>query len=68
MPKIKMKTHQATAKRVRLTKSGKLLRKRACARHLLAKKSSRAKRSIAVVQEVAAPDRKKYLELLGGKH
>jgi large subunit ribosomal protein L35 len=67
MPKTKTKTHQATAKRVRLTKSGKLLRKRACARHLLAKRSSRQKRSIAVVQEVAPADRKKYHELVGRK-
>ncbi len=42
----KMKTHKGTAKRVRITKTGKLLRRRAFGNHLLTKKSKSRKRVI----------------------
>lgn len=42
----KMKTHKGTAKRVRITGSGKLIRRRAYGSHLLAKKSGGRKRVI----------------------
>lgn len=42
----KMKTHKGTAKRVKVTKTGKLLRRRAFGSHLLAKKSKSRKRVI----------------------
>lgn len=42
----KMKTHKGTAKRVKITKTGKLLRSRAFGSHLLAKKSKSRKRVI----------------------
>lgn len=44
MPKLK--THKGTAKRVKITPTGKLLRRRAFGSHLLAKKSERRKRAI----------------------
>lgn len=42
----KMKTHKGTAKRVKLTSTGKLTRRRAFGSHLLAKKSKSRKRAI----------------------
>lgn len=44
MPKIK--THRGTAKRVRLSPNGKLVRRKANGMHLLQKKSESRKRSI----------------------
>lgn len=44
MPKLK--THKGTAKRVKVTASGKLVRRRAFGGHLLAKKSKSRKRNI----------------------
>ena len=44
MPKIK--THKGTAKRVKVTKTGKDTRQRAFGAHLLAKKSKSRKRNI----------------------
>jgi len=44
MPKLK--THKGTAKRIKLTTTGKLVRRRASGTHLLAKKSKSRKRAI----------------------
>lgn len=44
MPKLK--THKGTAKRIKLTRTGKLLRRHAFGSHLLAKKSKSRKRAI----------------------
>lgn len=44
MPKLK--TPKGVAKRIKLSKSGKLLRERAFGNHLLAKKSKSRKRTI----------------------
>lgn len=44
MPKLK--THKGTAKRIKLTSTGKLTRRRAAGNHLLAKKSKSRKRAI----------------------
>ena len=44
MPKLK--THKGTAKRIKLTGSGKLARERAYGNHILAKKSKARKRNI----------------------
>lgn len=44
MPKLK--THKGTAKRVKLTSTGKLTRRRAFGGHMLAKKSKSRKRAI----------------------
>ena len=43
----KMKTHKGTAKRVKRTATGKLLRRRAFGGHFLAGKSESRKRTIA---------------------
>lgn len=42
----KMKTHKGTAKRIKITSTGKLTRRRAFGNHLLAKKSKSRKRNI----------------------
>ena len=42
----KMKTHKGTAKRVKITSTGKITRQRAFGAHLLAKKSKSRKRAI----------------------
>ena len=42
----KMKTHKGTAKRIKVTSTGKLTRRRAFGAHLLAKKSKSRKRRI----------------------
>lgn len=42
----KMKTHKGTAKRIKLTSTGKLTRRRAFGNHMLAKKSKSRKRAI----------------------
>ena len=44
MPKLK--THKGTAKRIKVTGSGKLVRERAYGNHILAKKSKVRKRNI----------------------
>ena len=61
----KNKTHSGTAKRVKLSGSGKLLRQRAGKRHLLEKKSSRITRRLSGVAEVAPQDTKRIRSLLG---
>lgn len=60
----KMKTHKSTAKRIKMTSTGKLLRRRAFGSHLLAKKSKSRKRTIsksAVVSGSMAKNVKKSL-------
>ncbi|HEX8390421.1 MAG TPA: 50S ribosomal protein L35 [Candidatus Saccharimonadales bacterium] len=42
----KMKTHKGTAKRIKLTSTGKVMRRRAFGNHLLSKKSASRKRTI----------------------
>ncbi len=44
MPKLK--THKGTAKRIKMTSTGKLIRRRAFGGHMLAKKSKSRKRAI----------------------
>ncbi|MBV9059290.1 MAG: 50S ribosomal protein L35 [Pseudonocardiales bacterium] len=61
----KNKTHSGTAKRVKLSGSGKLLRQRAGKRHLLEKKSSRITRRLSGIVEVAPQDTKRIRSLLG---
>jgi large subunit ribosomal protein L35 len=61
----KNKTHRGTAKRVKVTATGKLLRQRAGKRHLLEKKSSTVTRRLDGVVEVAQPDRQRIRKLLG---
>ena len=50
--KIKLKTHKATAKRFRVTGSGKLMRTKGNKSHLRRKRSARAKAKLAVMLPV----------------
>ena len=59
MPKLK--THSGAKKRVRLTKTGKLVRRRATQNHFLQKKSASRKRRFAGV-EVMGGERAKTLK------
>lgn len=49
----KMKTHKGTAKRVKKTATGKLMRERAFGNHLLSKKSASRKRTISKTHGVS---------------
>lgn len=51
MPKLK--THKGTAKRIRVTSTGKLTRDRAFGNHMLSKKSKSRKRSINKIAVVS---------------
>jgi large subunit ribosomal protein L35 len=63
MPKIK--THKGTAKRVRTSASGKLIRERAFKNHLLAKKSSSRKRNNSGAHQVSGGDTNNVKRALG---
>jgi large subunit ribosomal protein L35 len=63
MPKIK--THKTASKRFRLTKSGKLQRRRASQAHKLEKKSSNRKRGYRKIKNVAPADINRIRKLLG---
>jgi large subunit ribosomal protein L35 len=61
----KNKTHKGTAKRIRVTGTGKLKRERAGRRHLLEKKSSELTRRLEGTTDVAKNDVKRVKRLLG---
>ncbi|HJY74881.1 MAG TPA: 50S ribosomal protein L35 [Streptosporangiaceae bacterium] len=61
----KMKTHSGTAKRFRLTATGKVMRRRANRGHLFEHKSSRVTRRLAGEVQVAHSDLKEIKKLLG---
>ncbi len=61
----KSKTHKGARKRIRLTATGKLLRRRAFGSHLLTKKSANRKRRLRKSVGVEAQDRKRLRALLG---
>lgn len=62
MPKIK--THKATAKRIKVTGRGKLRRLRGRRSHLRRKKPKRVRRSFDKYQSVDAVDEKRIRRLL----
>lgn len=62
-----MKTHQGTAKRVKRTPTGKLLRRRSFGGHNLSKKSESRKRVIATNAEVHGSTKKNLKQALGVK-
>ena len=51
MPKLK--THKGTAKRVKISGSGKIIRERAFGNHILAKKSKARKRNMKTAAAIA---------------
>jgi large subunit ribosomal protein L35 len=61
----KQKTHTGTAKRVKVSAGGKLLRQKAGLRHRLEKKSSELTRRLSGVTEVSKKDRRRVKKLLG---
>jgi len=63
MPKLK--THKGTAKRIKLTNSGKLVRRRAFGKHLLFKKSKSRKRAINTTAIVTGGMAKNIKRALG---
>jgi large subunit ribosomal protein L35 len=63
--KIKNKPHRGTKKRVKVSGTGKLLRRRAMSSHLLTKKTSKRKRKFRKDTPVAAPDAARTRNLLG---
>ena len=54
----KMKTHRGTAKRFRVTGSGKIMRSKAFKSHIMTKKSQKRKRNFRHETEVATANRK----------
>jgi large subunit ribosomal protein L35 len=63
MPKLK--THSGTKKRIRINKSGKVLRRIASGNHLLQKKSASRKRTHAGVVEMTGKQAKSIKLNLG---
>lgn len=63
MPKIK--THSGTKKRVRTTKTGKILRRHAGGNHFLEKKSAARKRGFAGVEVLEGKQAKNIRRKLG---
>ena len=61
----KMKTHRGTAKRFRVTGSGKIMRAKAYKSHILAKKSQKRKRNFRKETEVTTADKKTVARNLG---
>jgi large subunit ribosomal protein L35 len=61
----KMKTHKGTAKRFKLTGTGKIKRRRAGMNHLLERKSSRETRRLQGGALVAKNDVREIKKLLG---
>ncbi|PIU65681.1 MAG: 50S ribosomal protein L35 [Armatimonadetes bacterium CG07_land_8_20_14_0_80_40_9] len=64
MPKIKV--HRGAAKRFKLTKSGKIKRKKAYKSHILEKKSSQRKRRLSK-QSLVHPSKEKKIKKMLAK-
>ncbi len=60
----KMKTHRGLAKRVKVTASGRLKRKKAYHRHILVTKSRKRKRGLNSPALIAAVEEKRLKALL----
>ena len=60
----KMKTRRGAAKRFKLTASGKLKRNKANHRHMLVRRSNKAKRTMRQSDFVAAGDRRNVRRML----
>jgi large subunit ribosomal protein L35 len=61
----KMKTHKATAKRLKVTGRGKIMHKTPGGAHLLSGKSRRRKRRFKLLKPIHRVDRKRLSELIG---
>ncbi len=60
-----MKTHRGTAKRFRVTGSGKIMRSKAFKSHILTKKSQKRKRNFRHETEIAKSDERVLARNLG---
>ena len=61
----KMKTHRGSAKRFRVTGSGKIMRAKGYKSHILTKKSPKRKRNFRKETEIAAADKRVVARNLG---
>ena len=61
----KMKTHRGSAKRFRVTGSGKIMRAKAYKSHILTKKSPKRKRNFRKEEQIAEADRRVIARNLG---
>jgi len=61
---MKKKTHRSTAKRFRITRTGKILHRKATGNHMLTKKSGSRRRRVEGMAEVKA-ERSNIRRLLG---
>ncbi len=64
MPKIKVKTHRATAKRFTATGTGKFKRNKAYKSHILEKKSPKRKRNLRKAAICSGADHARIKRLL----
>jgi large subunit ribosomal protein L35 len=62
----KQKSHRGAAKRLRVTGSGKIMRKRSNFRHILEKKNSKRKRRLGQDIALNKADERRARRLLGG--
>jgi large subunit ribosomal protein L35 len=63
--KYKLKSKRALMKRIRISKSGKLIRKSAYTGHLSRNKSTKQKRQARKSRQISASDYKRIKALLG---
>ena len=62
----KQKSHKGIGKRIKVTGTGKLVRKKAGRRHLLTAKSRKRKRNMRRTLVVAPADSKRIKRVIGG--
>ena len=63
----KQKRHSGAKKRIKVTGTGKLLRRKAMKSHYLGKKSAKRKRSFRRQHDVDGSDTREVKRMLGGK-
>lgn len=63
MPKLK--THSGTKKRIKITKTGKVVRRHATGNHFLSKKSGARKRNFAGLEELSGKQQQNMRRKLG---
>lgn len=61
----KLKTHSGTKSRIKVTKTGKIMRRHTAVNHFLRKKSARAKRTFAGTETVSGKNAKNMKKKLG---
>ena len=64
---MKQKTHRASAKRFRITRTGKILHRKATGNHMLTKKSGSRRRRVEGMAEVASTGEQKRLKRMLGR-